>query len=268
MTTPRGSLIRQVRELYQSRLLIQVLTVRDLRARYRSSVLGYLWTLLNPLMLMAVYALVFSVFMRIEHDLGNYALFMCTGLLPWLWIAGALGDGATSILRNAKLVTLSYFPPQVLPMVDVLTHLCNYVLALPVLLVWAAFAGHPPSVALIAFPLILICQFFLVLGATLAVSALTVFYRDVQFLVGNFLTFWFFLTPILYEISFIPNKYQPLVRFLNPVSPLILCYQDVLFFGRFPDPVNLAVAAGYGLLSSIFGLIVFRRYRYLLAEEL
>jgi len=268
MTTPRGGLIRQIRELYQSRLLIQALTMRDLRARYRSSVLGYFWTLLNPLMLMAVYAIVFSVFMRMQHKLDNYALFMCTGLLPWLWIAGALGDGANSILRNSQLVTLSCFPPQVLPVVDVMTHLCNYVLALPVLMVWGLFAGHPPTIALIAFPLIAACQLLLVLGATLAVSALTVFYRDVQFLVGNFLTFWFFLTPILYEVSSIPEQYQPIVRFLNPVAPLILCYQDVLYWGRFPNPLNLAMAAGYGLLAVASGLIIFRRYRYLLAEEL
>ncbi len=266
--TPRGGLFRLLRELYQSRLLIQALTVRDLRARYRSSVLGYLWTLLNPLMLMAVYALVFAVYMRAGDKFSNYALFMCTGLLPWLWIASALGDGATSIMRNSQLVTLSCFPPQVLPTVDVLTHLCNYLFALPVYMIWAAVVGFPPSAALLMLPVVAFCQLMLVLGGCLAVSALTVFYRDVQFLVGNFLTFWFFLTPILYDISMVPQRFAPLVQYLNPVSPLMKCYQDILYWRRFPDPTHLGASFGYGLAALVIGMLIFQRYRYLLAEEL
>lgn len=253
-------------ELWQSRLLIDALTRRELGARYRSSALGYLWTLLNPLILLAVYSLVFAVYMRI--DIERYVIFMFAGLLPWVWFQSALGGGATVIVRNAALVTRSCFAPQALPAVEVAAAGVNFLLSLPVLVVFAALLGIWPSPALAALPLLVAAQLVFVYGLALAASALTVFYRDVQFLVGHFLTFFMFLTPLLYPVDRVPASFRWVVARLNPLSPFILAYQDMFWARRFPDLLGLGLALLYAGLALWLGLVVFSRFRWALAEEI
>lgn len=266
---------RLLAELWRARQLVVEMVLRELRARYRASLLGYLWTLLNPLAQLAVYSLVFAVVARapIEH----YPVFLLAGLLPWLWFAEALSSSATTIVRHGRMVTHSTLPPQALPAVEVLTALANGALALPVLAAAAAAVGRPPSLALLYLPLVLVAQLALMLGLSLAVAALTVLYRDVQFLAANALSLWLFLTPgILYDQAMVqaalrkaglPPGYDEL-SLANPICGLVRCYSAMFYRCQPPTPVELGAALAWGALALLVGLRVAARYRYRLAEVL
>lgn len=271
-----------VRELWRTREVVVTLTLRELKARYRGSVFGYFWTLLNPLMLLGIYSLVFSVYARMETDDGGpYAILLFSGLLPWLWFAGALTTGTTTLVRNHRMITHSAFPPQILPTVEVLAALINCALSVPVLIGAMLLFGRPPGPGIALLPLIFLAQAALILGLSLAASALTVFYRDVQFIIGNFLIFWMFLTPgILYPLSRVESglasKLPPdaasaavaLIHYANPMAPIIQCWQGMFYRGGWPLVPDLIASGlhGFGLLA--FGLAVFGHYRYPLVEEI
>lgn len=252
-----------IRDCWAYRALVANLTGRQVSARYRGSVLGFLWTLLNPLLLMAVYSLVFTVYARM--DMENYGAFVFTGLLPWLWFVSTLSDGAVAIVGNGGLITKAMFPPEVLPLVSVLSNFLNFVFALPVLFVVLALAGIPPGMSLLALPLLLALQLIIVLGLVFLLSALNAQFRDVQHLLANLLTFWFFLCPVLYPVSNVPERLRAL-HSLNFMGELVVAYQDVLFHRRFPDWPSVALVAAVGVAILLVGEWRFRRVRDSFAE--
>jgi ABC-type polysaccharide/polyol phosphate export permease len=258
-------IVRSVRDCYTHRVLIQSLVARQLRARYRGSVLGFVWTFLNPLLLMLVYSLVFKVYMRVEME--NYGAFMFAGLLPWLWFSSSLTEGANSIVASGGLITKAMFPPEVLPVVTVLTNCANFVLSLPMLFLVFLVMGVPIGPALVALPAVMAVQLLLTLGAVFFLSALNVQYRDVQHLLANVLTFWFFLCPVLYPIAKVPQKLQ-IVSLGNVMGSLVVAYQDVLFYNRFPAWGRLALVSLAALGVLLVGDAVFRRHRESFAEWL
>lgn len=243
--------------------LIGHLVSRELKTRYRGSVLGFLWTFLNPLLLLLVYALVFSVYMRIQMD--NYAAFMFTGLLPWIWVDACLSDGAGSIVNGGPLVTKVTFPLQVLPTVRVISALFNYLLGLPILFGFLLFRGVMPTWNLLWLPLIILCLGMLLWGLALLLATANVFLRDVQHILKNLTTLWFFLTPILYPMSQVPAGFRLFME-LNPMALAMMAFQDVCFFGRAPDMTHLAILGGLGLAASLIGILVFDRYKESFAE--
>ena len=257
------SLRRHILELIDHRGLISHLVGRELRARYRGSVLGFLWTFLNPLLLLTVYALVFAVYLRVQMD--NYAAFLFTGLLAWIWVATSLSDGTTSIVAGGSLVTKVLFPLQVLPTVKIVANLINYLLGLPILIGFLVLRGVYPSAELLYLPLILAVTGLVIWGLQLILATVCVFLRDIQHILANLLTLWFFLTPILYPPETVPAAFRPLVR-LNPMALAMGAFQDIFFFRRPPNPADLAVLAILGLILSAVGIIVFDRYKESFAE--
>lgn len=263
-----------LRELYRYRALIAMLVVRELRARYRGSVLGFCWSLLNPLLLMSVYALVFAVYLRVPME--HYAVFLFTGLLPWLWFASSLGHAVGIIVGSGGLVKRVLFPAEILPLVSVLANLANLLLALPVLVLFLLLAGIRPGPQWAFLPLLLLLQLVLTVGLALPLAALNVHLRDVEQILGNALVLLFFLSPILYPVSAVPDRLPvgaglalPVraLYFLNPVAGLVQGYQDIFFFGRGPHGGHLAVAAAAALAVFWGGYRVFDGLRDSLAEE-
>ena len=251
------------RDCYAYRALIANLTSRQVNARYRGSVLGFLWTVLNPLLLMAVYSLVFTVYARM--DMENYGAFVFTGLLPWLWFVSSLSEGAGAIVGNGSLITKAMFPPEVLPLVSVLANLLHFLFALPVLFVVLAIAGIPPSPSIVVLPLLLALQTIIMLGFVFLLAALNAQFRDVQHLLQNLLTFWFFLCPVLYPVSNVPAKLRAFHSF-NFMGELVVAYQDVLFHRHFPDWRSLAGIAVVAVALLFLGEWRFRRVRDSFAE--
>jgi homopolymeric O-antigen transport system permease protein len=254
------------RELHSYRVLIQILVVRDLKARYRGSTLGLLWTLLNPLLHMAIYALVFSVYIR--NEMERYPAFLLCGILPWTWFSSSLLEASNVLIAGGNLIRKVLFPAEVLPIVTVLAGLVHFFLGLPILAAFLIYYRVPVyPTDLLWFPVIVLVQLVLTLGLALIVAALTVHFRDVRDLLANLLTLWFFATPIIYPLSQAPANVQRLLN-LNPFTHLAVSYQEVLFKpGPFTEwPRLLAVGAG-SVVVFLVGYFVFDRLRDTLAEE-
>jgi ABC-2 type transport system permease protein/lipopolysaccharide transport system permease protein len=262
-----------VRLLWRQRALVAVLVRRELNARYRASVLGFLWSLLNPLLLLFVYAVVFTYIFHPRFPGGDpYPLFLFSGLLPWLFFSGAVLDSSVTLIDNGPLLAKVMCPPEIFPAVTVVSHFIHHLLALPVLLaamVVAAVAGwHPFPVTLWLLPLALLPWLLLAGGATLAVSALSVKFRDLRDLVGHLLNLLFFSSPIIYSLDGleVPSWLDEVLR-LNPLAVLVELYRDLAFAGSIPEPRSWLAAVLIGMVVWGLGALVFSRFRETLVES-
>lgn len=259
-----GAMSRSLREIWAFRNLIKALVLRHLATRYRGSVLGFLWSFLNPLCLIAVYALVFKYYIRFEQ-VENYTLFMFVGLLPWIWFSSSLIEAASSISSGGSLITKAMFPPQVLPLVVVLTNLINYLLSLPLLFGFMLFSGIYISPSAILFIPVVFIELVFLVGLSFAISAINVRYRDVQHIIGNLLTLWFFLCPILYPINSVPEAFR-FTLVLNPIAIFTQMYHQILFDGVFPSYKHLAYVFVVSFVVLYLGIKIFDHFREEFAE--
>lgn len=255
---------------WRHRALVFALTRRELVARYRGGVLGFFWSLANPLLLLAVYATVFRYVFAPRADIRPYALFLFGGVLAWGFVSAALIDASETFRANGPLLRKTTVAPEVFPAVAVGARLAHLALALPVLLAaiaWAAFRGSvAPGFALLQFPLVLVLLAAAVHGLALAISALSVHFGDVRDLVGNVLTLAFFLTPILYPVEAVPGRFQGLLRG-NPFAAYFSAIHDSVFFFRPVAWTEWAWMAGTAAVLLLLGSAVFERLRDSIAEE-
>ena len=253
------------RSLLTHRELIGILVAKQLKLRYRGSLLGFCWTLLNPLLLMLVYTLVFSVYFRVDVD--RYPAFLFSGLLPWIWFSSSLQQGVTSILDGAGLVTRSRFPAEVLPVVTLTANTVNFLLTLPLLFLFLLAFHVTPGPALLALPVLVALQYLLTLGPVLILSAANVYYRDLQHIILHLLTVMQFLTPIFYPASLIPEPLRAWA-FLNPLAALFSAYQDVFYWNRGPAwPPLLALFLLAAVILSV-AVTMFARSKQTFVEVL
>jgi ABC-type polysaccharide/polyol phosphate export permease len=259
-------MLMSLQQMWQFRTLVGALVRRHIATRYRGSVFGFLWSLLNPLCLMAVYTLVFSYYMRVQGG-PHYALMVFAGLLPWIWTSSALLEGTASLVNSGHLITKSLFPPQVLPVVSVTAAMVHFLLALPVLAVFALCGGVSVSWTWLFLPVVVLLHAVFLTGMVLALSALNVFYRDVQHLVGNLLTLLFFLCPVVYPVSVVPEKFRFLVTY-NPFAALTQFYQELLVQGVFPQVSSLVYVGCICVAVGLIGLRVHGHYQERFAEAL
>jgi lipopolysaccharide transport system permease protein len=277
-----SSLRANWREILSYRYLLYNLVVRDLKVRYKNSVLGVLWSLLHPLLMMMVFTLLFTVLMP-NNAIPRYSVFILVALLPWNLLSGSLIAGTVSITNNAALVTKVYFPRELLPLAAVLSNLVNFSLALIVLLVFLYASGlHLTPYALWVVPLLL-TQLIFVLGLSMLLSALHVFYRDTLMILEVAVLAWFFLTPIFYSFELLGESstlfgvtFSPpvVLRWLNPMASLVDGYRTVLYghsSGAGPgamDPIYLLRTFVTALVTLAFGYAIFRRLEHLFGEKL
>ncbi|HEX2120583.1 MAG TPA: ABC transporter permease, partial [Thermoanaerobaculia bacterium] len=223
--------------LFRHRQLIAALTARDLKARYRGSLLGFFWSLANPLLLLAVYTLVFTKFFT-QQVVQPYPLFLFSGILPWTFFAAAVLESTNSISSNAGLIKKVMFPAEALPIVVVLSHLVHFALALPILLAailaFAALGKFTIGWTIVLAPLLMLLQTFFVAGIALTVSSASVLFRDLRDIIANLMQLGFFLTPIIYLVDGISSRGWRAVLRINPMTPFVVAYQDIFFFGRLP----------------------------------
>src|SRR5687767_7651419 len=234
ITSPRWSsrsMLRNLATLFRYRGLIQSLVSRDLKARYRGSMLGFFWSFINPLMLLLVYSFVFATIMdQRASGLEHYELFLFCGLLPWTWFQSSLMESSGVLISGGNLIRKVLFPAEVLPIVSVLSGLVHFCFGLPILAAFFVyFRVTVTPLDLLWLPVIVAVQLALTLGFALILSALTVHFRDIRDLLSNLLTLWFFATPIIYPITQAPASIRPILD-LNPFTHLAVAYQEVLFF--------------------------------------
>jgi lipopolysaccharide transport system permease protein len=261
---------RNLRALFRYRGLVQTLVVRDLKARYRGSVLGFFWSFLNPLMLLMIYTFVFTKVLVGTHpeEMEPYALFMLCGILPWTWFSSSILEASNTLIAGGNLIKKVMFPAEVLPIVTVLANMVHFFLGLVILVAFLIYYQRPiDAMELLWFPVIVLVQLVFTIGLSLFLSAMTVHFRDLKDLLSNLMQFWFFATPIIYPMLTIPVDMRWWLN-LNPMTHLMISYQEVLFF---PGPHGhwkwlMALAVG-SVVTFLAGYFVFDRLRDSFAEE-
>jgi ABC-type polysaccharide/polyol phosphate export permease len=263
-------MFRNLAALVRYRGLIQTLVMRDLKARYRGSVLGFFWSFVNPLLLMAVYTFVFTVVMPGVHpqSIQPYGLFFFCGILPWTWFSSSLTESSNVLISGGNLIKKVLFPAEVLPIVSVLANLAHFLLGLPILAALLIYYQRPlDPVELLWFPVIVFVQAVFTTGLALLLAALTVHFRDIKDILGNVLTLWFFSTPIIYPMQMAPENYRWVLN-LNPMTHLVISYQEVLFHvGPHGHWKWLLLLLGVSTVVFVLGYFVFDRLRDSFAEE-
>lgn len=225
-------MLANLSNLLRYRPLIQSLVARELKARYRGSVLGFFWSFINPLLLLSIYTFVFTVILPNQNKVAQpYALFMFCGILPWNWFASSLMEASGALVSGGNLIKKVLFPAEILPIVSVLANMVHFFLGLTILAAFVIGYRHWPDVAGLAwFPVVVLVQLVFTLALSLFFAALTVHFRDIRDLLSNLLMFWFFATPIIYP-WLDPNvvAYKRLFD-LNPFTHIAVAYQEILFF--------------------------------------
>lgn len=263
--------MRDLQNLYRHRQLIAALTARDLKARYRGSILGFFWSLANPLLLLGVYTLVFTRFFP-QQVVTPYPLFLFAGILPWTFFSAATLESTSSISSNAGLIKKVMFPAEALPIVVVASHLVHFALAMPILLlatvIFTLMGQFTPSPTIALAPVLMLLQTLFVAGVALTVSSVSVLFRDLRDIVANLLQLGFFITPIIYLIDKVDSRVLRALLRINPMTPFVVAYQDVLFFGRLPNLADSLLMTAYALAFLTLGFTVFGRLRDVLAEAI
>lgn len=278
-------MIRLLHSLFRHRHLVLTLTRRELAARYRGSVLGFFWSLVNPLLLLLVYSFVFSVIFQARDPTvdryGPYALFLATGVIPWMWISTSWLEGSNSLLANSGLIRKAAFPAETLPVVTVFANLVHFLLAVPVLLLafvitaavakstgaGSAAANASLSWSNLLLPVVILLQIPMVAGLAMASAALNVHFKDFRDILQNLLTILFFMTPILYTLKVlepVPVVYWAVA--CNPFTPFMLAYQKTMFYGQVPELWLWAVMVAVSGLTWALTAFLFDRLDDTLVE--
>lgn len=254
------------REIYEYREMIFSLVKRDLRGRYKGSALGFLWTFINPLLQLLIYTMVFSVIMR--SGIEDYYIFLFVALVPWIFFSTSLTGGAGCIIAQQDMVKKIYFPREVLPIAHVTSQFINMLLSFIVIFVVLIFTRHPLHLkAILCLPIIMLVEYVLALGITMVVSAVTVYLRDVEYILGILTMAWQFLTPVMYSVDMVPEQMRG-IFFLNPMTPIIIAYRNILYDGTVPQLGTLLSASVIGIVILIVGWALFHHLQKHFVEEL
>ena len=257
--------MNNLRELYKYREMIFSLVRKDLKTRYKGSVLGFLWTFINPLFQLIVYSIVFSFVMRVQ--MPNYYMFMFVGLLPWIFLCTCIQSGATSVVSNSDLIKKIYFPRIVLPISIVSAAFINMLFSMIIMLGALLYSGIGISQYILYFPLLLILLYCLGLGLSFIVSALNVYLRDLEHILGILLMSLFYVTPIIYPVEMVPDKFISWMK-LNPMLHMVMAFQDILYYKRNPDFQTLLVIMISSMVIIVIGYIIFQKLQRNFVEEL
>lgn len=257
--------MKTLKDIYDYREMVFAMVHKELRGRYKGSVLGFLWTFISPLLQLIVYTMVFSVVLR--ADIDKYYLFLFIALIPWIFFATSLTGGASCVYGQASLVTKIYFPRQILPIAFVTTCFVNMLLSFAVVLVVVLFSiGLDLRLLPYLIPTMLI-EYFLALGIAMIVSGVTVFFRDLEHILGVAVMAWQFLTPIMYPISIVPERLLPIFN-LNPMTPVIGAYRSILYYKTAPDLSTMLSAVIWGIVFLVAGWFIFDKLQRRFAEAL
>lgn len=259
-------MLQQVKELYAYRQMIISLVKKDLRGRYKGSILGFLWTFINPLFQLAVYTVVFSFILK--SNIEKYYLYLFVALIPWIFFSASITGGAASVVAQKDLVKKIYFPRQVIPIAYVTSCFVNMLLCFVVIFAVVLCSGirlHP--VGVLCLPAVMAVEYLLALGMALLTSAVTVYFKDLEHILGIVAMAWMYLTPIMYDKSIVPAEFLPLFD-LNPMTHIIGCYRAVLYEGAVPELGSLLSSLGLGVVFLAVGWVVFDRLQRHFAEEL
>ncbi len=253
------------KELYNYRELLKTNIKKEIRGKYKGSWLGVLWTFLNPLLMLAVYAFVFPYILRVDVD--NYTIFMIVALIPWNFFTTAVQTGTSSVTVNGNILKKVYFPREIIPLSVTTSQLINYLITCLIMFGFILFSGVGFSYHFALFPLIVLIQYLLTLGINLILSAVTVFVNDVAHFVQVAMTLGFYATPVVYLSSMLPEKFQWAMH-VNPMAVLVEAYRAILYYHTMPDVKWLTIWGVLSVALVVVGYIIFKKLEKTFVEEL
>lgn len=255
-----------IREIIDYREMIFSLIRRDLRGRYKGSVLGFMWTFINPLLQLCVYTVVFSIIMRMGID--KYYIFLFVALIPWMFFNTCLCGGTRVIFSQEDMVKKIYFPREVLPISFVTSNFINMLLSFIVIFAVVFISGIGISLSAVLYlPIVMLIEYILALGITMFGAAATVYIRDLEQIFNIIGMAWMYMTPVLYSVDMVPEGLRGLYN-LNPMTPIIVAYRDILYYKQPPQMDTLLSAAVLGVVVLAAGCFSFSRLKRRFAEEL
>ncbi|MFN3234213.1 MAG: ABC transporter permease [Gammaproteobacteria bacterium] len=245
--------------------LIAVLTHKEMKVRYKSSTLGYLWSVLNPLAFALVFFCVFKVVMRIPME--NYTLFLIAGLFPWQWLNNTASTSPNVFITNSTLIKKTNFPRNIILLSVVLQDMIHFILAIPVILFFMFVYHQTPSFSwTYGIPVLLFLQLLMTYGIGLFLSSINLFFRDLERMTLILMLLAFYATPIIYNEQMVPEKFKPLL-YLNPFAPLIMTWRELLLSGKV-EPSLFAISTAYSVAIFFIGYWTFKKLSWKFAEVL
>lgn len=253
-----------LKNLYEYRELLKSNIKKEIRGKYKGSFLGVLWSFLNPLLQVLVYAIVFPYIMRIQTD--HYLQYLICGVIPWTFFTTVINQGMITVRMNAGIIKKVYFPREILPISVALSGLINFFVSCIIVLLFCLFGGLGISWHLILLPVIAIIQFFITLGLVFALSAINIYIKDVEYIVTFILNMMFYVTPILYSVELFPENLRQLL-YLNPFTEIVAAYRDIFMYHQIPELMPMLYVIIVTAVFYFLGLFIFRKLEKGFAEE-
>ena len=250
--------LRSLKKLYKHRDLLWMWTQREIQIRYKQSVLGAGWAIVQPLVLMAMFSIVFSYFLKVASDGLPYPLFSYAAVLPWTLLATSLNFAIPSLVGNMNLVTKIYFPREILPLGSIGAAVIDFLVAGVVFAGMMIWYRAPLTWNVLWAPVILVVQLMLIVGIALPMSAMNVFFRDIRFIIPLVLQLWMYASPVIYPVSMVPEKWRGLYA-LNPMVGILEGYRNALLRGESPMTVEFGISTGAAIVLLILGYGLFKR---------
>jgi ABC-2 type transport system permease protein len=258
-------MIEKFKEIFSYRELLYNLTVKELKLKYKNSVLGFLWSFFNPLMMLIVYTFAFKYVMRIK--VPNFTVFILAGLLPWTFFQASVQGSTTSIINNGSLIKKVYFPREIIPLSIIFSNFISFLITLIVLIIAVIAFKIKVGLPILLVPAILILMLIFTIGLSLMLAALNVVYRDVSHFVEIVFMAWFYVTPIVYSLDLIPEKYRRILL-LNPMTLVIESFRDVFMYDKLPKLSYILGIILYGVVFMVISHVIFSKREISFAEDI
>lgn len=253
------------KELYNYRELLKTNIKKDIRGKYKGSWLGIMWTFLNPLLMLAVYAFVFPYILRVNVE--NYTIFMIVALIPWNFFTTAIQTGTGCVVANGNILKKVYFPREIIPISVTTSQLVNFLITCLIMFVFILVSGVGFSIHILLLPLLILIQYILTLAFNFVLSALTVYAHDIDHFVSVALTLGFYATPIVYLSNMLPESFQWVMK-VNPMAVLVESYRAILYYHKMPDFLILGIWIVISIILLILGYLIFKKLEKSFVEEL
>ena len=253
------------KKIYNYRELLKTNVKKEIRGRYKNSILGIMWSFLNPLLQLAVYSIIFGALLAGGDK--TYHIYICVALIPWTYFTTAITQSAFTVIGNADIIKKVYFPREILPISVVTSGAVNFAISTIIILAFVIFSGIGLSWYLLFYPFILLIQFILLLGISFIVSSVTVYFRDLEHIIGVVLMAAFYATPIVYKLEQLPANLQIIMQ-LNPMTHLINAYRDIFYYHQMPNMQILCILLALSILLTVIGYFIFKKLQKGFAEEL
>ena len=253
------------KSLYNYRELLKTNVKKEIRGKYKNSFLGILWSFLNPLLQITVYAIVFPLILRNTQE--NYVIFLCCGLIPWTFFSTSISRSAFTMIENGNIIKKVYFPREILPISVVTSETINFCISTVIIIGFVFFGGLGISKYIIFYPVVLLAQYLLLISISLIISSVAVYFRDLQHLIGVVLQLLFYAAPIVYSPETIPQEFKWILD-INPMTYIINGYRDIFYNQTMIDIKSLLILIGGAIIACVVGYLIFNKLQKNFAEQL